>query len=282
MSAIQSLKRRIESITKTASITKAMHRIAASKLNSTQNMLESYQYFKTELEKVLLDVSHHIKDQQFLEAKPTNKRLFILITSDRGLAGSYHQQLFNAFLEQTKHLNQEDIIILVIGKKGFFWAKKNNYQLINQEAISNRDQLSVVSYANHANYVEELFIQSKIKDITLVYNHFINALKQEVKFETLLPVNISENLMNQTDALEFMYEGAPDKIFEDLIAIYLQSRIYGVMVDAKLSEFAARIVAMKQATDNSNEVLRKLNLQYHQARQQKITADLLDIVNGKV
>ena len=282
MATIQSLKGRIESIRKTASITKAMHRIAASKLSNSQAMLEAYNFFKQELDKVIIDVSQHISDHKFLESKNTPKKLFILITSDRGLAGPYHQQIFNAFLEHTKDLEKQNIILMVIGKKGYYFAKKNEFNLVNEDIISNRDQLSIVAYDDHVDVIEQMFIDSKISDITIVYNHFVNALKQEVVFETLLPLTINEELSEQVNLNDFMYEGKPDRIFEDLIAIYIHSRIYGVMVDAKLSEFAARIVAMKQATDNSNEVLEQLNLQYHQARQQKITSDILDIVNGKV
>jgi F-type H+-transporting ATPase subunit gamma len=210
------------------------------------------------------------------------KRLFVLITSDRGLAGGYHQQLFNAFLQETKELAKESIVLLTIGRKGFFFGRKHQYQMVNEEHISNRDQISGTNYAMYVEIIEKMFLNKQIKDITLVYNHFVNALKQEVKFETLLPVSFTDDEFSMAEEHDYLYEGHPNDIFENMILIYLQSRIYGVMVDAKLAEFSSRIVAMKQATDNSNDVLEKLELQYNQARQHKITADLLDISNGKI
>ena len=279
MATIQSLKSRIESIKKTAAITKAMHRIAASKLNSTQNLLQRYRFFESELNKVITEVTNQIQDHQLLTTKIATKKLYILITSDRGLAGGYHQQLFNAFLQRVSGIPKSEFSLLVIGKKGFYFAQKNGFEVINTEVISNRDQLSVINYTQYIDIIEQLFLTGKIQDVTLVYNHFINALKQEVTFETLLPIKIQP--LEQNIDRDFLYEGEPAQILENLIIIYLQSRIYGVMVDAKLSEFSSRIVAMKQATDNSNEVLSVLQLQYHQARQQKITSDLLDIANGK-
>lgn len=280
MSNLQELKSRIESIDKTASITKAMHRIAASKLLSAQQNFNRYQQFKEEFDQVLGEIVTYLPEHLYVKGhSKIHTRLYILITSDRGLAGGYHQQLFIEFLKEIKSYDPSDVFVLAIGKKGFYFAKKQSFNLINDQVISNKDQLSVVNYAAYVDMIEHDYKEGKYGYVSLFYNHFVNAVKQQPQNKQILPVDMK--FASKASTPDFLYEGSKHKIFDDMVLIYLQSRIYGAMVDAKLSEFSARIVAMKQSTDNALEAKEALNLKYNQARQQKITNDLLDIINGK-
>ncbi len=279
MANLQALKGRIESIDKTASITKAMHRIAASKLVAAQQQYEQYHVFKEDFEKVIQDLVYHLPEHHYVKGHPNKGRhLYILISSDRGLAGGYHQQLFAEFLKTVKEHGIDAVDVFVIGKKGFYFAQKQAFHVINQTFVSNKDQLSIINYDTYVDMIEKKYQAGIYESIKVYYNHFVNTMKQEPRAVQLLPVTRNEFHVSEHD---FLYEGQKEHVFDEVIFIYLQSSIYGAMVDAKLSEFSARIVAMNQATDNATEALETLRLKYNQARQQKITSDLLDITNGK-
>lgn len=282
MATLQVLKSRIDSIQKTAAITKAMYQISSSKLVSAQNAYQQYYKFKDAFDEVLNDVLNVEEHSDFLDKKQkSEKKLFILISGDRGLVGGYHVQLFKHFLEHIKDMDRSNIFLITIGRRAHGFAGKQNLQTINEKIILNHDAIDEAILVDYLEDLVSLYMADHYGEISVFSNKFINSMSQVPENEVLLPIKV-KSIKKKKAHDPYFYEGSKVDTISDLMMIYMQSRIYGLIVDAKLSEYASRIMAMKNATDNATEALEKLSLKYHQARQHKITNELLDISNSKL
>jgi len=281
MGNLQVLKSRIASIEKTAAITNAMYKIASSKLVAAQNAFKQYNIFKTAFDNVLSEALNVNSKNLYTETKKRSMRkLFIIISADRGLVGGYHQQLFKSFLAHIETFDKNDIFVVTIGRRAYGFAKKEKLNIVNEEIILNHDDIDESILNKYMGSMMQLYLENQYGEISVFSNRFINSMSQVPKNEVLLPMKTTK--VNKKAYDTYMYEGSKTDTINDLIMIYVQSRLYGLLVDAKLSEYASRIMAMKNATDNAKDALDRLNLKYHQARQQKITGELLDISNAKL
>jgi len=276
--SLKDIKMRMQAITKTASITQAMHNIALSKIKKSSDMLKNTREFVIKLHGILAYANQNIEEAHRLTSLNEGKtKLYILVTSDRGLAGSYHNQLFKAFLEEVKDISVDDYKVFVLGKKGFYFAQKRKLPMINKEIIYNRDDITTMYFRHYADLIKDAFMNKNIDEVILYYNHYINTATQVVKKRTILPVIFEEEDMPKED---FIYDTTPEIVLDHTINIYIESSIFTALADAKLSEHASRMIAMKSATDNANEIVERLHTIYHRARQQEITSELIDVING--
>ncbi len=275
---LKDIKIRMQAIKKTASITQAMHNIALSKIRKATDLRSQSLSFVNKINEILHYASYQIDEENRLVTENgSQKRLYIIITSDRGLAGSYHNQLFKAFLEETKSMSKSDYMVFVLGKKGYYFAMKKGLPMINQEIIYNRDDITTMYFRHYAKLIKETFMSGDIDEVILYHNHYINTASQQVKKSRLLPVVFEDEKPVREI---YIYDQDPAEVLDQTINIYIESSIFAALSDAKLSEHAARMVAMKNATDNANDIVEKLNTLYHRARQQEITSELIDVVNG--
>ena len=276
--SLKDIKMRMQAITKTASITQAMHNIALSKIKKSSDMLKNTREFVIKLHGILAYANQNIEEAHRLTSLNEGEtKLFILVTSDRGLAGSYHNQLFKAFLEEVKDLSVDEYKVFVLGKKGFYFAQKRKLPMINKEIIYNRDDITTMYFRHYADLIKDAFMNRSIDEVILYYNHYVNTATQVVKKRTILPVIFDNEDVPKED---FIYDTAPEIVLDHTINIYIESSIFTALADAKLSEHASRMVAMKSATDNANEIVERLHTIYHRARQQEITSELIDVING--
>ena len=273
---LKEIKLRMQAIQKTASITQAMHNIALSKIKKSSELLHHASDFVTKLEDILTYAHQNLESQhRMTSANDGNKKLYILLTSDRGLAGSYHNQLFKAFLEEIQ--NEVDYRILTIGKKGFYFCQKRKLPMVNEEIIYNRDDVSAIYFRKYARLIKDVFLLKDIDEVVMFYNHYVSTATQEVKKERILPlIYEKQKMVNDT----YIYDAHPDVVIDEVINIYIESSIFKALADAKLSEHASRMMAMKSATDNANDIVDRLHLMYHRARQQEITSEIIDVING--
>jgi F-type H+-transporting ATPase subunit gamma len=273
---LKEIKLRMQAIQKTASITQAMHNIALSKIKKSSELLQHASDFVNKLEDILKYAHQNLEDNHRMTTENGgNKKLYILLTSDRGLAGSYHNQLFKAFLDEIK--DQEDYKILTLGKKGYYFCQKRGLPMVNEEIIYNRDDVSTIYFRNYARLVKDVFVQKDIDEVILFHNHYISTATQEIHKEKILPI-VYEKQKIYND--KYIYDVEPDIVIDEVISIYIESSIFKALADAKLSEHAARMMAMKSATDNANDIVDRLHLMYHRARQQEITSEIIDVING--
>lgn len=283
MPNLKEIEQRINAISKTSTITAAMYNIAAGKIKKTSDLLENYYAFMLELNRVLYDVAARQSENIFVKKseKENEKILYIVSTGDKGLAGSYHSQLFK-YLDNLQKESKTPLDLFVIGKKGYFYAKNKKFNVLNNEYIASRDDLQTVNYSQYIDIIEQSFVDRVYDEIQVIYNHYISAASIKVRQEILLPIPISQMSVEKKKDVPFEYDSNPEKVLEDLITVYIQSRTFGIMIDSKLSELSSRMIAMKNATDNAREVVKQLKSKYHRVRQQKITSELIDIVNGSL
>lgn len=275
---LKDIKIRMQAIEKTASITQAMHNIALSKIRRSTELLNHSKAFMKDLYHIVMYANRNLDEKHRLTSpNEGNKKLFILVTSDRGLAGSYHNQLFKTFMADIKDLKKEDFQVFVIGKKGFYFVKKHNLPLVNEDILYNRDDISTMYFRHYATLIKDVFLNGFIDQVVIYHNHYINTATQEIKNEVILPLLFDEKEIEND---QYIYDESPEVVLDKTMNVYVESRIFEAIADAKLSEHAARMVAMKSATDNANEIVDELSIIYHRERQREITNEIIDVVNG--
>lgn len=273
---LKDIKGRLEALEKTGSITQALQHISIAKTKKAQRDLTNYVFFKEHLNPMIIDLYNKESNHPIFKGNSSEHTLYILITSDRGLVGPYHQQLFRAVKEELK--NSDNYSMIVMGIKGFYFAKKNHYNLVHDSVIINRDFITTFYFKEYSKIIHDRYLKGKIGNIKIIYMNFINTAKQEVKIKQILPIEINEEAKEVNKFV--LYETDTKELASYLSLIFLDTNIYGALVDAQSSEHASRLLAMQTATDNVREISRELSKSYHRIRQQAITSELIDVVNG--
>lgn len=280
--SLKEVQKRITSTENTAQITKAMYMVSSSKVKRAEKVYKGYQDFMNRIKDMVGQILSKTDEDYvhpLMVPRPINKTAYLIITSDRGLAGAYNSSIYKALEERIKQDGQsmDSIVCGAIGKQGFGYLKRKGYPLILEEATFVRDDVMFIDILPLAKSFITAFLEKKIDKLTIVYNHYINSLQQEVQFEDLLPI---ESLEKTTGSTDYVYETGIEKTLSLVLPMYIQDRIYGIILDAKVSEHSARMNSMRNATDNAQEVIEKLQLLYNRARQDAITTELIDIIGG--
>lgn len=286
MASMREIKSRITATKKTSQITKAMHMVSASKLKKAERSITGFRPLMKRLRGMIDnlldtdDLSHPM-----LITRDIKQTCYILVSSDRGLAGPYNSSVFRAFNTYvTEHHPNNDFLVATIGFKAHSYAKRNNYNLINKEAINVRDDIQFIDFKEVTeNFISD-YLHDKIDKIVVFYNHFVNTITQNVEHFQLLPIvnePKEETEINDHEIkLIYEYEPNPQAIIDHLLPMYVENMLYGIILDAKASEHASRMTAMKSATDNAEDLIGTLQLHYNRARQAAITTELTDIIGG--
>lgn len=285
MASMREIRSRITATKKTSQITKAMHMVSASKLKKAERSIKEYRPLMFRLRDMIDslldtdDVSHPM-----LTERETAKTCYILVSSDRGLAGPYNSSVFKAFIQHVEknHKSNDEFVVAPIGHKAMSFVKRLNFNLLIEESINVRDDVQFIDFKSVTNSFMDSFLKGDIDKIVVFYNHFVNTMTQEVICDQLLPITSSdknEEEMPQSKLI-YSYEPSPKAIINHLLPMYVENTLYGYILDAKASEHAARMTAMKSATDNANDLISTLQLHYNRARQAAITVELTDIIGG--
>lgn len=280
--SLREVKKRISSTESTAQITKAMYMVSSSKVKKAEKTYKNYQDF---MERIALMVKQVItkKDIDYIhplmKERKIKKTAFLIITSDKGLAGAYNSSIYKALEAKILEdgLQKENILFGAVGKQGFSYLKRKNYNLILNEPTHIRDDVMFVDILTLSNKFISAYLNEEIDKLVIVYNHFVNSLTQEIRFEELLPIT---GLEGQESSIDYSYETGIEKTLNLLLPIYIKDIFYGIILDAKVAEHSARMNSMRNATDNAKEVISKLELLYNRARQGSITTELIDIIGG--
>jgi F-type H+-transporting ATPase subunit gamma len=277
--SLKEVKTRIDSTKKTSQITKAMHMVSSSKVRKSQKTYFAYQDFVKKIRDLVATVLHNDTNEDLhpiFRKRETKTTAYLLISSDTGLAGPYNSNVFKHF-EQLLQEEKDDYIVGTIGRKAYSYAKSKNHPLVNETSILIRDDVMYIDIVPLAKSLVSGFINGSIDKLVIVYNHFVNSLTIETKGEVLLPL---DNIKGDVVEKEYLFEGGINKTLDEIIPMYIQTVIYGIILDAKTAEHSSRMNSMKNATDNANEIIDKLQILYNRARQSAITTELIDIIAG--
>ena len=270
---LKEIKGRIKAVKKTGNITKAMESIALSKLKGATKVFDDAVLYDQQFKTIFKQFASHSEEASIFTDLPRgNKKLFILVTSDRGLAGPYHNHIF-------KRLEQDitsDDYVLPIGKKGFQFVNKRGYKNILKDMVLNRDNIKTFDYNRLATLVIRLFQEGAFDSVWLAYNKHESISSHDSSIEMILPIDLEETKKQESHIIETQDE----QLLMKLMVNYVQSMLLQGLANAKLSEHASRMIAMKNATDNAKDIASKLEIVYHRARQQSITSELIDVING--
>lgn len=287
---LKEVRERISSVKSTQQITKAMKMVSAAKLKRASDAITEMRPYTLKLQEMLSNVMGSIgEDEQlpnleFADHREVKKALVVLITSDRGLAGAFNANL----VKQAKNAIEDtyagvDIELMVIGKKG--------YDAFKYDSVDIDDQFiglfSDVSFENVTRATEAIFnkfLAGSVDVVDVVFSEFKNAATQIYQADRFLPIRIdsSEKSSNERDSAEvnYLFEPSKEDLLKVLVPKILKTQFYRYILDNNASEHGARMMAMEQATENANDLLRDLKLSYNRARQAAITKEISEIVGG--
>jgi F-type H+-transporting ATPase subunit gamma len=282
MANLKDIRSRIKSVKSTRQITSAMKMVSAAKLRKAQNRVEQLRPYAEKLQQILSHVSKSMsgdKDFIYINERPVKKVLMVIITSNKGLCGSFNSKVVKQSLTFMKENYAEtEVEVFTIGKKANDMMKKQPYKIVRSETDI-FDDLSFDSVSGFADQFMSWFAESTYDKIFTVYNSFINTVTQEVKTEQYLPM-VLESEEEDDETYDYIFEPDKDAITKELIPKSLRTQLFKDLLDSAAAEHGARMTAMHQATDNATELLEEITLQYNKARQTAITNELLEITSG--
>ncbi|EDL62940.1 F0F1 ATP synthase subunit gamma [Bacillus sp. SG-1] len=280
MASLRDIKSRITSTKKTSQITKAMQMVSASKMARAETNAKAFVPYMEKIQEVVSSIALGSKDAShpMLVSRPVKKTGYLVITSDRGLAGAYNSNVIRLVHNTIKerHSSNDEFAIIAIGRIGRDFFQKRDYNVI--EGITGiPDQPSFSDIKDIATKAVGMFSDGAYDELYLYYNHYVSAIQQDVTEKKVLPLT---DLDSSAKLTSYEFEPSAEDILEVLLPQYAESLIYGALLDGKASEHAARMSAMKSATDNAKELINSLSLSYNRARQAAITQEITEIVGG--
>jgi len=283
MSTMREIRRRIRSVENTRKITSAQKMVAAAKLRRAQEAAQAARPYAEKMREVINSLAQGTRSNHpMLVSRPIKKTGYLIITSDRGLCGGYNANLLRMLekLLKERHQSKDDYVLFVIGRKGLTYLTKKNYPVLNS-VTGLSDSPSFGDIKEIANQAVSYFEQEKYDELYIVYNQFINPVIQRPIDKRLLPLD-SKDLEAEKKGPSAAYEFEPsqEEVLAEILPRYAESLVYSALMDAKASEFAAKMTAMTSATDNATELIEKLTLEYNKARQAAITQEISEIVAG--
>jgi F-type H+-transporting ATPase subunit gamma len=285
MPSTRDIRRRIKSVKNTAQITKAMQMVAASKMRKAQQAALAGRPYAQLMNKVLAAVAAETTEDShpFLEKREGDRRCVILISTDKGLCGGLNSNLMR---EAAKF--EAGAVFIAAGRKGSQYLARAKRRMLAE--FTYKDAPLFAEGRAISKCAADLFIQGEVDRVDIVFTKFISTLVQKPEVRQLLPVSevvavkagMGEDRAGSLPELpgEFLFEPSQKKVLAALLPHALNFEIYQILLEAKASEHSARMVAMKNATDNANQFIKDLTLEYNKLRQANITKELLEIASA--
>ncbi|WP_409176087.1 ATP synthase F1 subunit gamma [Brevibacillus fortis] len=278
---IREIRRSIKSKKDMRQITKAMKMVAAAKLRRNQDKAEAARPYADKIQEVIASIASGNSGSKhpMLQNRPVKKTGYIVITSDRGLAGGYNANILRKVVNtiNEKHKSKDEYGIFVIGRKGRDFFSKRNYPLLD-EVTGLPASPAFADIKKIAGAAVQMFENEQIDELYLCYNKFQSAISQIPTVKQLLPLEAPES--NNARELNYEYEPSSEEVLADLLPKYAETLVYSALLEAKASEEGSRMTAMGNATDNATDMINRLTLSYNRARQAAITQEISEIVAG--
>ena len=278
MANLKDIRDRIKSVKSIQKVTKAMKMVAAAKMRRAQENMEKARPYNHRLVEIIQHLLPSVERSMLplLEVREVKRIAYVVVTSDRGLAGSFNSSILRKAHNDIDEFGKQNVDIFCIGKKAKDYFKSRKYNII----------ASYSDFWNYLNFNQSMkigstiinhFLDLSVDEIRVTYNEFVNVATQATVSEKLLPIELNDGELSHTD---FLYEPSKDRIVKSLIPRYLNAQVWKYLLESYASEQAARMVAMENATTNSEDMIKNLTLEFNKARQAAITTEMLEIVSG--
>jgi F-type H+-transporting ATPase subunit gamma len=286
MATLRDIKRKIDAVKKTQQITRAMNMVAAAKLRTTQQKLDQFVPYATQLTEIMNRVAAGVEPEGFpllLAHEEVVKVELISLTADRGLCGAFNTNLIAAADKFIQGKEQEGLEVSVtqLGRKGrdFFRRRKRPLRTFHEGMLNDPNYVDASALGQE---VIDLFLTHEVDEVYVCYSEFINMVTQRPVVKKLLPIapETMEEEGQEQEQLEYIFEPSREGVLNDLLPNYIKLQLLEAFFQTAVSEHAARMTAMDNAVKNCKEMVRDLTLIYNKARQAAITAELMDIVGG--
>lgn len=283
MAGGREIKTKIKSVQNTRKVTRALEMVSASKIRKAQDRMKASRPYARAMKQVVGHLAqansefHH----PYLEERKEIKRIgYVIVSSDRGLAGGLNNNLFRKLLVEIRDWQAKgvEVDVVTIGQKATVFFRRIKVGM-----------LASVTHLGDTPHVDQLigvikvmldaYTAGSVDKVFLVYNDFVNTMTQRAAFDQLLPLPPSETAVAQHD-WDYIYEPSAQAVLEHVLTRYIESLVYQAVMENVASEHAARMVAMKAASDNATKLIGTLNLVYNKARQAAITQEISEIVGG--
>jgi F-type H+-transporting ATPase subunit gamma len=286
MNSPRDLRRRIRSISSTAQITKAMQMVAASKMRKAQQAALAGRPFVQVLYRIQREATTRMREfsHPLLEVRDVRKRAVILIGADKGLCGALNSNLFRLVAES----DPQSTIFIAAGRKAAQFIARTGRQLAAEFVYADTPRLAEARAISA--FARDLFLRKEVDEVRIIATRFVNTLTQNPLCIEFLPVGqikamkipgVRSEEELAADTTEAVFEPNPNAVLAYLLSHYLDIYVYQVLLNAKASEQSARMVSMKNATENAETLIKDLTLEYNKLRQGNITKELLEIAGGQ-
>ena len=288
MANTQDIRRRIKSIRNTAQITKAMQMVAASKMRKAQQHALAARPYAGLMNRVLVSLRGRTDPllHPLLQVRPTRKELVLIISTDKGLAGALNTNL----MREAAAYDAAKTVYVTAGRKARQFIARTRRELLADFEL--KDTPTILDTKPMSRFCVEKFLAGEVDKVTALYTHFINTITQKPVAQTLLPISPfvfdlaghaqSTDEAEKGAALEYIFEPSAQDVLDFMLPYYVQYEVFQMVLDARASEHSARMVAMKNATDNANQFIKDLTLEYNKMRQASITTELLEIATAQM
>ncbi|MDK8517761.1 MAG: ATP synthase F1 subunit gamma [Staphylococcus warneri] len=283
MGSLKEIDTRIKSTKKMKQITKAMNMVSSSKLRRAEKNTKQFKPYMDKMQDAITAVAGSNKNSShpMLKERDVKRSGYLVITSDKGLAGAYSANVLKRLVTdiKQKHNDSSEYSIVVLGQQGVDFLKTRGYE-IESSLVDLPDQPSFKSIQALAKHAIDLYSEENIDELNIYYSHYVSVLENKPTTKKVLPLSQEDSSQGHGHMSTYEFEHDKESILSVILPQYVESLIYGTILDAKASEHASRMTAMKNASDNATELIDDLSLEYNRARQAAITQQITEIVGG--
>jgi F-type H+-transporting ATPase subunit gamma len=279
MPSLRDLRRRIKGVQNMRKITKAMELVAAARMRRAQERVLAARPYSDEIASVMTELMRRSPQYEhpFLKVSEVEKRLIILVTADRGLAGALNSNNTRLAVSEATKTPSVPVSYVTIGRRGRDVLRRLHRDLVaDQSMLGERPTMGDVLPA--ARVAMEQFERGEVQQIDIVYSRFISVGRQQTTLQRVIPVVPPEDA--KAVSADFEYEPDPKDVLDALLPRYVEAQVYRAVLENAASEQAARMIAMRNASDNASEFIEDLTLTANKVRQASITTELMEIVSG--
>ncbi len=285
MASMRDIKRKIGSVKSTQKITKTMYLVAGAKLRKAQESILQLRPYAFRMQELIASLALRANPELhplLAEREEKSTTCLVVVTADRGLCGAFNANILKkaeTFIKEVEAQGQK-VDLVVVGNRGKdYFSRRPQYHVVHTLGDIFSKNVKYEDGAQVADLITAKYINGEWDSVSVVYNEFKSAIRQDVILEKLLPIVPMEAKEGEI-TVDYLYEPSPEKVLNELLPLYFRTEIFRVFLESAASEHAARMTAMDNATTNADEVISTLTLVYNKARQAAITNEILEVVSG--